>query len=716
MPNLPMRPRVLLFLLLVTSPAVTATAQESVDTLPTRPDSTRAVPATLQEVMVTGTRAASTVGALPFNTAVIGRDALRQRASFAVPAVLQQLTGFTLGNYGHPVTQRPERSAGAFRGLGGTSASRALVLLDGIPVNDPFNGQVRWSRIPLSLVDRVEVVRGGGSMAWGSRALSGVIQLVTARPDGARLEGLAEGGGLSTAHLALSGSARAGRLEVLGAADLFDSDGFLWIRDDQAGAVDRPRGIHSAVGYASLRYQLTPNLVVHAGGNYVDDQNRGETPLTSRTATTGELRGGLDWATPDGGLLSVLWYGAHRTSRFSVPSVSTDRNSETMRRATSIPSSSQGGTVQWAPRLGARHEATVGMEGTWVQGEYHDLHTVVNNQYTRERYAGGRQLSLGLFATDGITLSERTRLQLGARAERVLNLEGFRGELLRSTGVALSDTSYPGQDQTILTGLVGVRHLLSGRTALRASAYRSFRSATLFELHTPVFIGASAGSSVIEANPALRPEILHGVEVGLDQSVGAALLVRGTAFWNRVTDPIVEVTLGTATTAGQVIAPCGGLARNTVCRQRRNVGAVRSLGLELDAEWRPLPALDVEVGYAYNPTRLVSPDSLLDGRWTRGAARHSLSAAVSAAPAGVVDLRLEVRWIGTRFDDDRNTIELPSFTLVGASLSRRIGPWLSASLKAENLLDARYPVTRGTSGIEEMGAPRWLLAGLRVQW
>ena len=124
----------------------------------------------------------------------------------------------------------------------------------------------------------------------------------------------------------------------------------------------------------------------------------------------------------------------------------------------------------------------------------------------------------------------------------------------------------------------------------------------------------------------------------------------------------------------------------------------------------------MELGYAYNPTRLVSPDSLLDGRWTRGAARHSLSAAVSAAPAGVADLRLEVRRVGARYDDDRNTVELPSFTLIGATLSRRIGPWLSASLRAENLLDARYPVSRGSTGIEEMGAPRWVLAGLRVQW
>lgn len=714
MPNLPRH--LLLPLILALAPSGLASGQQPADTTLRRTDSLTVTAATLQEVMVTGTRAASTVGELPLNTAVIGREALRQRPSFAAPAVLQQLAGFTLGNYGHPVTQRPERSAGAFRGLGGTSASRALVLLDGVPVNDPFNGQVRWSRIPLPLVERVEVVRGGGSMAWGSRALSGVIQLVTVRPSGTRLEGMVEGGGLSTSHLALSGSTRIGRLEVLGAADMFDTDGFLWIREDQAGAVDQPRGIRSAVGYASLRYQLTPNLVVHGGGNYVDDENRGETPLTSRGATTGEVRGGLDWATPDGGLFTLQWYGAHRTSRFTLPSVSTDRSTETMRRATSIPSSSAGGTVQWAPGLGAGHEATVGVEASWVKGEYHDLHTVVSNQYARERYAGGRQLSLGLFATDGITLSERTRLQLGARAERVLNLEGFRGELLRSTGTALSDTSYPGQDQTVLTGLVGVRHLLATSTALRASAYRSFRSATLFELHTPVFTGSAAGSSVIEANPALRPELLHGIEVGIDQSVGQMLLVRGTAFLNRVTDPIVEVTLGTATTAGQVIAPCGALARNTVCRQRRNVGAVRSTGLELDAEWRPSSALGVELGYAYNPTRLVSPDSLLDGRWTRGAARHSLSAAVSAAPAGVADLRLEIRRVGARYDDDRNTVELPSFTLIGATLSRRIGPWLSASLRAENLLDARYPVSRGSTGIEEMGAPRWVLAGLRVQW
>ncbi len=71
----------------------------------------------------------------------------------------------------------------SLRGLGGGSqASRTLVLLDGIPMNDAYGGWVAWARAPREILDRVEVVRGGGASVWGNLSLGGVINLMTSSP------------------------------------------------------------------------------------------------------------------------------------------------------------------------------------------------------------------------------------------------------------------------------------------------------------------------------------------------------------------------------------------------------------------------------------------------------------------------------------------------------------------------------------------------------
>lgn len=72
----------------------------------------------------------------------------------------------------------------AIRGMGvGDTATRALVLVDGLPINGAFFGNVFWNRAPKQTIDRVEVVRGASSSLFGSYAIGGVVNVVT-RPAG----------------------------------------------------------------------------------------------------------------------------------------------------------------------------------------------------------------------------------------------------------------------------------------------------------------------------------------------------------------------------------------------------------------------------------------------------------------------------------------------------------------------------------------------------
>ena len=80
----------------------------------------------------------------------------------------------------------PTGNSFSMRGLGGI---RGLVMVDGVPINDPFFGYVQWSRVPMENIERVEVVRGASASMWGNYAMGGVVNIITRKPEQHRLRG-----------------------------------------------------------------------------------------------------------------------------------------------------------------------------------------------------------------------------------------------------------------------------------------------------------------------------------------------------------------------------------------------------------------------------------------------------------------------------------------------------------------------------------------------
>ena len=74
----------------------------------------------------------------------------------------------------------PTAQGVSLRGIGPSGVSRTLVLLDGVPFNDPFGGWVYWTRVPLDATDRIEIVDSASSSLYGNYAMGGVINVMTA--------------------------------------------------------------------------------------------------------------------------------------------------------------------------------------------------------------------------------------------------------------------------------------------------------------------------------------------------------------------------------------------------------------------------------------------------------------------------------------------------------------------------------------------------------
>jgi outer membrane cobalamin receptor len=113
---------------------------------------------------------------------------------------------------------------------------------------------------------------------------------------------------------------------------------------------------------------------------------------------------------------------------------------------------------------------------------------------------------------------------------------------------------------------------------------------------------------------------------------------------------------------------------------------------------------------------VITPGQPVDGLQAIRAARHTVTANVAHHLPRWVSTALEARYVGSRFDDDLNTVELAEFYLVGLRFNRVIGRGMTAHLKVENLFNEAFEVARTRAGLADMGAPRWVTAGLRATW
>src|SRR5579872_4110370 len=107
---------------------------------------------------------------------------MQQSPALIADDALRNVASFSLFRRTSSIAAQPTTQGVSLRGIGPSGQSRTLVLLDGIPFNDPFGGWVYWTRVPLESVDRVELTEDSSSSLYGNIAMGGVINIITAHP------------------------------------------------------------------------------------------------------------------------------------------------------------------------------------------------------------------------------------------------------------------------------------------------------------------------------------------------------------------------------------------------------------------------------------------------------------------------------------------------------------------------------------------------------
>lgn len=141
-------------------------------------ENVRAESVKLGEIVVTATRDSQEVRKIPANITVITAEEIEGSNAATIVDVLDKLPGInfttTSGNEAQAVIDMR-----GFGGLGSNSFGKVLVMIDGKRLNRPDMASMNWLQIPLSSIEKIEIVRGANSVLYGDNAVAGVINIIT---------------------------------------------------------------------------------------------------------------------------------------------------------------------------------------------------------------------------------------------------------------------------------------------------------------------------------------------------------------------------------------------------------------------------------------------------------------------------------------------------------------------------------------------------------
>lgn len=638
-----------------------------------------------EQIVVTGNGLGETPGTPAYAAVTLGRDALLRAASGRIEDVLTNVAGFQQFRRSDSRSSNPSAQGVTLRALGGNATSRALVLLDGVPMVDPFFGYVPLSALAPDTLGAVRVTRGGGSGPFGAGALSGTIELESAGPDAL---------GRVSAQLLAS---QRGETEASGAIVPRLGQGFVVV----SGRWDRGKGF-----FTTPPAQRVP-ATVRAAYESWSTAVRAVAPiapdveLQSRIAVYRDNRvlrfAGADTSTEgEDASLRLVGRGAwqfdalayFQARDFSNVVVSAATFRPTLDQF-ATPAQGIGGKLEVRPPLGESNVLRLGADWRRLSGTMRETAFNANTgAITARRTAGGVNSDFGLYAENDMTLGQIV-LTGGLRADRTVIADGYF-EVRNAAGTVTSRSDYARQADWTLTWRGGALWRASPVVALRAAAYTGLRQPTLNELYRPFTVFPVT----TQANAALRNERQKGFEAGIDLTPAEGFALSLTGFDNRIESAIANVTIGTN------------------LRQRRNVDEIRARGIEATAS--------ASVGIARFDGSLAWTDaelhngaaSPLTGKRPAQTPRIAASGTLTLTPAPGWQIAATLRHVGQQYEDDLQIDSLKAATTLDLFAQVPLGGGASLVLRGENLFDTEI-VTRNSGGSIDLGVPRTVWAGLR---
>jgi outer membrane receptor protein involved in Fe transport len=650
-----------------------------------------------EQITVTAYRAPLGELQSPVTTRVLSETALRTTATITQDDKIRQLPGVELFRRSSSLVANPTSQGISVRGLGSTSASRTLVTQDDVPLNDAIGGWIHWEEQPELAIQSVELVRGGASDLYGSSAIGGVMNFITARPTSNLAEIRSSYGGLNTYDATALAETKHGPWGLLAAGGALGTDGFIQEAPSQRGPVDINSNVHSQNGLLLGEHDRGP-LRLFVRGSVMNEARSNGTPYQINGTRLWRYATGGDWQSTRGDNAVLRLYGSTEHYRQTFSSITNTptpayptcsyRCGEIPTRYSVVPLNELGAVAHWSRPLGAGLVLLAGADThdvrIWDQEQTFGATAALTNLSDHQRDSGLYGELMWVHQAWTVTAS--------ARMDWFQNYDGNLRIWNGSTWVP-SPAQPPQLDQHLFDPRMGVSRKFLSHWAASASGFRAFRSPTPSELYR----STQVGNKLTLPNGQLLSERATGWETGVayERTWGT---IRSSYFFTEVNRPIVAVTTNPNS--------------SPILLKRENLGQITSKGVSLDFEVAPQHWLSLDGGYQYAHATVTSGSQDL-GNWIPEVARNMATLNLRAWKPRIGTLSLLSRISGHQYDDDANLFLLHGFFRLDAYGSHDFGSRFTVFAAGENLFDRQIEVSKMPT--TTLGTPRVARAGLQIR-
>lgn len=607
--------------------------------------------AALDPVVVTATRQSQRANEAIAEVTIIDRQDIEQAGPAAtLGELLGRTAGVELGRSGG-------RGADESVFIRGTNSGHALVLLDGMRVSSATTGATALQMIPLSQIDRIEVLRGPASALYGSDAIGGVIQIFTKAPSDAPLFAVQIGAGsASTYESSVAHANRIGGLSYSIKAGVSGTQGINAIESPKYPGYNTDRdGYRNSNLNANASYRFGKNAEVGAGFFNSVSTNRYDAYKWDPNAFV-NVDARLDYQMKHR-VSGAFAYGSLALTSFWKTTLKVAQGED----RTESPES--------------------------VIGDPISFFKTTQNQYT---WQNDFKLPLGsaLFALERLEQEVDSTKNYALKSRTIdsalLGWNATVGAHAFQANLRTDDNSQFGQHDT---WLLGYGYQLAPAWRATASYGTAFKAPTMNDLYFPFTAGVGGG------NANLKPEESRNAEASLRFQQGTTQ-ARLTYFRNKINN-LIEWTTDP----------------NTYFSSPANVGQAIIDGIEISA--------GTAVGnwlLNANATFQDPRDTDHHQQLRRRAKAFGLVSATYVA--GAFKGGIEFKAVGGRYDDPHwqtglNQVHMGGYALTNLFASYTIDKNWQAFARIDNLFDRSYDVARsvsviyGTPGLTAFGGIRY---------
>ncbi len=461
--------------------------------------------ATLPEVVVTATRTSSEIERVPASITVITQEEIKNSNAGSIPDLLSSREGIVVRNpIGNGKTAQVD-----LRGYGETGPYNTLVLVDGRKVNAIDLSGVDWAQIPIDQVERIEIVRGTGTVLYGDNAVGGVINIITKTPaKGFKATGGTTFGSYGRNRIEASVGGGHERIAAILNASLDETDGYR----------DNNRYEAKDIG-GKIVFDASDSLSLKLSGSFHEDEFGLPGPLTEaqmkadRKSTAnpqdeGDSRdsyisAGFDLVVgKNGNLVTDLSYRT-RSNDAVFPDTTSPRGRDSNLK-----------TWGFAPKYVLKGEIfklkntlVAGADFYWSEQDIDSYGGFLIPLTTKTGISNIKRDSIGLYFNNEYSLKDNIIVSFGARHEKVqydIMQKDMTG-LLAPLDEEMSDSKNAYN--------AGLTYMYAKKSSVFVRANRSFRFPLTDELVYEDWFTAT-----IRANPNLKPQTGIHYEAGIRHS------------------------------------------------------------------------------------------------------------------------------------------------------------------------------------------------------